>query len=93
MFEDTYTVDEIVEMLDGLQTVVYSEMETELVNSNHMSVLLLRQLLTQAEKWHLNLSADMSLLENRLVAILNQKVIFFVQIRTLILIYFKFQSM
>ena len=65
LYEDTYTLEEIVEMLDGLHTVVYSEMETELVNSNHMSVLLLRQLLTQAEKWHLKLAADMSQLENR----------------------------
>lgn len=65
LYEDTYTNDEVVEMLDGLLTVCRSEMESELLNSGHTSVLLMRQMLTQAEKWHLKLDADISELENR----------------------------
>ncbi|XP_039267662.2 leucine zipper transcription factor-like protein 1 [Styela clava] len=65
LYEDTYTVDEVTEMLDGLLTVCRSEMESELLNSSHTSVLLMRQMLTQAEKWHLKIEADISELENR----------------------------
>lgn len=40
-------------------------MESELLNTAHTNVLLLRQLFQQAEKWHLKLQADISELENR----------------------------
>ena len=65
MYEDTYTLDEVNEMMEGLLAAVRGEMESELLNSSHTSVLLLKQLLSQAEKWHLKLAADMSELENR----------------------------
>nr|CAB3263581.1 leucine zipper transcription factor-like protein 1 [Phallusia mammillata] len=65
LYEDTYTQDEVTEMLDGLLSMVRGEMEVELLNGSHTSVLLLRQLMTQAEKWHLKLAADISELENR----------------------------
>lgn len=52
-------------MLDGLLVMVKSEIESELLNSSHTSVLLMQQMLTQAEKWHLKLNADISQLENR----------------------------
>ena len=42
-----------------------SEVENELINSGHTNILLLRQLFSQAEKWHLNLDTDTSELENR----------------------------
>ncbi|XP_077993397.1 leucine zipper transcription factor-like protein 1 [Glandiceps talaboti] len=63
--EDTFTVDEVSEMLDGLEAVVRGEVELELINTSHTNVLLLRQLFQQAEKWHLKLQADISELENR----------------------------
>ncbi|XP_006821570.1 leucine zipper transcription factor-like protein 1 [Saccoglossus kowalevskii] len=63
--EDTFTVDEVSEMLDGLEAVVRGEVETELINTAHTNVLLLRQLFQQAEKWHLKLQTDISELENR----------------------------
>ena len=63
--EDTYTVEEVIEMLDGLQSVVQGEVESELINTAHTNVLLLRQVFSQAEKWYLNLQADISELENR----------------------------
>ena len=52
-------------MLDGLLTVVRSEVESELINTAHTNVLMMRQMFQQAEKWHLKLQADISELENR----------------------------
>ncbi|KXJ10576.1 leucine zipper transcription factor-like protein 1 [Exaiptasia diaphana] len=65
LVEDTYTLDEITEMLTGLCAVVKGEVESELINTAHTNVLLLRQVFSQAEKWHLKLQADISELENR----------------------------
>ncbi|KAI0215839.1 Leucine zipper transcription factor-like protein 1 [Lamellibrachia satsuma] len=65
LIEDTFTIDEVTEMLDGLLAVVTGEVETELINTAHTNILLLRQLFQQAEKWHLKLQADISELENR----------------------------
>jgi leucine zipper transcription factor-like protein 1 len=63
--EDTFTVDEVNDMLDGLLSVVRGEVDTELIHTSHTNVLLLMQLFQQAEKWHLKLQADISELENR----------------------------
>jgi len=52
-------------MLETLLKSVHNEIESELLNSSHTSALLLKQLLTQAEKWHLKLDCDVSELENR----------------------------
>lgn len=65
LVEDTFTVDEVSEMLDGLQVVVRGEVDTELLNMAHTNVLLLRQLFSQAEKYYLRLQSDISELENR----------------------------
>uniref|UniRef100_H2ZVT4 Leucine zipper transcription factor-like protein 1 n=1 Tax=Latimeria chalumnae TaxID=7897 RepID=H2ZVT4_LATCH len=65
LVEETFTVDEVSEMLDGLKIVVHGEVESELINTAHTNVLLLRQLLAQAEKWYLKLQSDISELENR----------------------------
>ncbi|XP_055085989.1 leucine zipper transcription factor-like protein 1 [Periophthalmus magnuspinnatus] len=65
LVEETFTVDEVRDMLDGLQVVVRGEVETELINTAHTNVLLLRQLFTQAEKFYLRLTSDISELENR----------------------------
>lgn len=65
LYEDTYTADEVTEMLNGLLSVVRGEVDDELLNTSHTNVLLLRQLFQQAERWHLKLQADISELENR----------------------------
>lgn len=65
LVEDTFTVDEVREMLDGLQMVVRGEVEMELINAAHTNVLLLRQIFSQAEKFYLRLQSDISELENR----------------------------
>lgn len=58
-------MDEVMEVLNGLQAVVHSEVESELINTALTNVLLLRQLFSQAEKWYLKLQTDISELENR----------------------------
>uniref|UniRef100_A0A8C2GZV9 Leucine zipper transcription factor-like protein 1 n=1 Tax=Cyprinus carpio TaxID=7962 RepID=A0A8C2GZV9_CYPCA len=63
--QETYTVDEVSDMLDGLQVLVHGEVEMELINTAHTNVLLLRQLFSQAEKFYLRLQTDISELENR----------------------------
>ncbi|KAJ9593406.1 hypothetical protein L9F63_015032 [Diploptera punctata] len=65
LLEDTYTSDEVHELLIGLSRVIRGDIETELITSTHMTILLLKQLFEQAEKWHLRLQADLSELENR----------------------------
>lgn len=65
--DDTFTLDEVKEMLDSLLTVVRSEVDNELNHTAHTNILLLVQLFQQAEKWHLKLQADISELENRSV--------------------------
>ncbi|XP_006893110.1 PREDICTED: leucine zipper transcription factor-like protein 1 [Elephantulus edwardii] len=65
LVEETFTIDEVSEVLSGLQAVVHSEVESELINTAYTNVLLLRQLFAQAEKWYLKLQTDISELENR----------------------------
>ncbi|XP_026794044.2 leucine zipper transcription factor-like protein 1 isoform X6 [Pangasianodon hypophthalmus] len=65
LVEETFTVDEVSDMLDGLQVVVRGEVEMELINTAHTNVLLLRQLFSQAEKFYLKLQTDISELESR----------------------------
>ncbi|XP_061777664.1 leucine zipper transcription factor-like protein 1 [Nerophis ophidion] len=65
LVEETFTVDEVRDMLDGLHAVVRGEMEMELINTAHTNVLLLRQIFYQAEKFFLRLQTDISELENR----------------------------
>ncbi|XP_067014570.2 leucine zipper transcription factor-like protein 1 [Anabrus simplex] len=65
LLEDTYTAEEVQEMLTDLSQVVRGDVETELINFSHLNLLLLKQLFIQAEKWHLRLQADLSELENR----------------------------
>lgn len=60
-----FTVDEVSDVLNSLQAVVHSEVESELINTTYTNMLLLRQLFLQAEKWYLKLQTDISELENR----------------------------
>lgn len=65
LVEEMFTVDEVSDVLNSLQAVVHSEVESELINTTYTNVLLLRQLFSQAEKWYLKLQTDISELENR----------------------------
>ena len=63
--DDTYTVDEVGDALDDAASVVNDDVESELLNAAHTNVLLLQQVFAQAQKWHLNLDANLAELENR----------------------------
>ncbi|XP_065919982.1 leucine zipper transcription factor-like protein 1 [Dysidea avara] len=63
--EGTFTADEVKEMMTGLEAVVRGDVESELLHIDHCSVLLLKQLCSQADKWHLKLQPDISELQNR----------------------------
>jgi leucine zipper transcription factor-like protein 1 len=65
LLDDTYTVDEIEDILEDINGVVEVEVESELMAAAHTNVLLLQQVFKQAQKWHLNLDADLAELENR----------------------------
>jgi len=65
LMDDTFTVEEVEEVIEAVREAVTNEIETELINSAHTNVLLLQQLFGQGEKWHLNLDTDLSELENR----------------------------
>jgi len=60
-----YTADDVRTILTDLKDVVRGEVETELSDSIHTNVLLVQQLLAQAEEWHLTLTANINELENR----------------------------
>jgi len=52
-------------LVTGLEAVVRGDVESELLHIDHCSVLLLKQLCSQADKWHLKLQPDISELQNR----------------------------
>ncbi|KAJ1520926.1 hypothetical protein ONE63_004004 [Megalurothrips usitatus] len=65
LLEATYTSEEVREMLTTLGDVVRGDMETELISFAHINVLLIQQLCSQAEKWHLRLKVDLDQLQNQ----------------------------
>ena len=70
LVEETYTLEEVKDLLSSLEGVIRADIESELIYSLHTSVLVLRQACEQAEKWHLKLRTNISELENRLVGYL-----------------------
>eukprot|EP00833_Pecoramyces_ruminatium_P009428 jgi/Orpsp1_1/1183460/evm.model.c7180000085289.1 len=65
LMDTTYNKDEVEHIIKNIKEVVKSFVENEVLNINHMNVLLLQQFCKQAEFWHLNLMANISELENR----------------------------
>ena len=63
--DDTFTIEEVEDILKDIDAMVETEVETELFGAARTNVLLLQQIFLQAEKWHLDLDADLSALENR----------------------------
>jgi len=64
MDEDTFTQDEVRDLVNDLQRNIADEVESELINSCDVSALLLRQVMQQADKWKLKLSCDVKQVEN-----------------------------
>lgn len=69
MNDTTYNKDEVEQIVKSIKDVVKSFVENEVLNINHMNILLLQQFCKQAEFWHLNLLANISELENRYISI------------------------
>ena len=65
LLDDTYTIEEIEDILRDIREIVQLEAESELINAAHTNVLLLHQIFGQAQKWHLELEANLADLENR----------------------------
>jgi len=65
--DDMYTIDEVSEMLDSLESVVRAEIESELIFTAHTNVLLVSQILDQAQTRDVNMDVDVFKLEDRLV--------------------------
>ena len=63
--DNTFTGQEVTDMLKGLQEVLKGDVESELIDSAHTQVLLLRQVFSQAQEWKLQLQPNISELENR----------------------------
>eukprot|EP00045_Choanoeca_perplexa_P022869 m.11205 g.11205 ORF g.11205 m.11205 type:complete len:276 (-) comp9763_c0_seq1:71-898(-) len=63
--ESTFTNEEVADMLEGLSIVVGGDIESELMHFSHVNVLMIRQLIQQAEKWKLNFKLDVDSLEDR----------------------------
>ncbi len=54
-------------MLDSLCGVLKADVDSDLLNSSHTNVLLLRQLFQQEDKWHLKLQANIAEIEDKWV--------------------------
>ena len=65
LLEDTYTNEEVEDILNNINEMIETEAESELMAASHTNVLLLQQIFTQAQKWHLDLEADLAELENK----------------------------
>jgi len=65
LLDDTFTIEEVEDILKDIDSMVETEVETELFGAARTNVLLLQQIFLQAQKWHLDLDADLSALENR----------------------------
>ena len=73
LLEETYTLEEVQEVVGALEEAVLAEIETEMINCTHTNVLILQQLFSQAQKWHLNLNMDLSEVENRYICWCNDQ--------------------
>ena len=53
LYDDTFTKEEIKEIIGDLEKIIQCDVESELINFSHNNVLLLKQIFKQAEKWYL----------------------------------------
>ena len=64
--EETFTSEEVKEVVAGISGVVRAEVEEELMSSSHITAALLQQLFRKAEESYLNLPLnDVTQLENK----------------------------
>lgn len=63
--DETFTSEEVREVVSGIGGVIQADVEEELMASAHITAALLQQLLRDAEKSYLTIHADLTQLENR----------------------------
>lgn len=54
-------------MMKSVWTAIEIELESELINTGHMTALLMKQLFQQAEKVHMRMTPQINEIENKLV--------------------------
>ena len=64
LLEDSYTEDDVRDLLGSLKTVVTTDMGRELEESSHTNALVLRQLFSQADAMELHFKVNTTNLEN-----------------------------
>lgn len=65
MLDETYTKDEVKNILNNLENAMTNEIKCELSAFTNTNLLMMYQFFQQAEKWHLRLSADISEMQNK----------------------------
>ncbi|EEB11783.1 conserved hypothetical protein [Pediculus humanus corporis] len=65
LYDDTFTKEEIKEIIGDLEKIIQCDVESELINFSHNNVLLLKQIFKQAEKWYLRLDINLSESQNQ----------------------------
>jgi len=64
LYDEHYTKQEVIDILDSLASVVKGDVQKELLHVSHTTTLLLRQMFAQAETILFELHADTNQLEN-----------------------------
>ena len=65
LFEESYTVGDVEDLLEGLLVNVRSSMKRDLQTNTHSSVLLVKQIFEQAEAASVDLHTDIPMTEDR----------------------------
>lgn len=65
MLDETYTKEEVINILKNLEKILSDEIECELTAFTSTNLLMMYQFFQQAEKWHLRLNADISEMQNK----------------------------
>ena len=60
LFDETYTRDEVEDMMESVLEAVRTDMEGELIHVTHTNCVILNSLFHQAQKWHLELNLDLA---------------------------------
>mmetsp|Transcript_4408 Transcript_4408/g.6074 ORF Transcript_4408/g.6074 Transcript_4408/m.6074 type:complete len:286 (-) Transcript_4408:436-1293(-) len=70
LYEDMYSQDDVVDLLDNLFEMTQSTVKTELANTVNMTVLLMKQLFEKADEQDVHLEMDTGAIEDQ--ALLNE---------------------
>jgi hypothetical protein len=63
--DTTFTSNEVGDMFTAVWKAIEADLEAELINSSHVSAILIQQLFQQAENVHLKMQPRIALLEDK----------------------------